>query len=225
MPLMQTSHGVCIRKKVRFFATVGQVRRTGTVTDNCKHFPIYKIPSSQRRQLRGDFKNFSLMLLDIWYVENNALTTWQKNDIKYNKYYQWPEYWLGDFINDTPKPTHSKRFVTPHNGQSFNNDITTDLSKLGGIQPAEKEFNTNVLEVKDLVEKVGNLSDLTLKQKNFFLYGESNYINHTELNKKLRIYSLISTLAISIKTTNLLRPRNSLKFRVLHNKYMDHIVL
>ena len=30
---------------------------------------------------------------------------------------------------------------------------------------------------------------------------------------------------MSIKTTNLIRPENSLTFRVLYNKYMDHIVL
>ena len=123
---------------------------------------------------------------------------------------------------------YSKWFITPYNGQISNNDIITDLSKLEGIQQAEKELDKNVLEVKDLVEKIGNLSDLTLKQKNFFLYDESNYINHTfytELNKKLQIFGLISTSASGIKTTNLIRPRNSLKFRVLHNKYMDHIVL
>ena len=60
------------------------------------------------------------------------------------------------------------------------------------------------------------------------MYDESNYINHTfytELNKKLQIYGLISTSASGIKTTNLIRPRDSLKFRVLHNNYMDHIVL
>ena len=47
---------------------------------------------------------------------------------------------------------------------------------------------------------------------------------YTKLNKKLQIYGLISTSAIGIKT-NLIRPENSLKFRVLYNKYMDHIVL
>ena len=60
--------------------------------------------------------------------------------------------------------------------------------------------------------------------KNFFLYDESNYINHifyTELTKKLQIYGLILTSAVSIKTTKLIRPENSLKFRVLCNKYMD----
>ena len=101
-------------------------------------------------------------MFDIWYVENNALTTWQKNDIKYNKYYQWPEYWLGGFINDTLKPMYSKCFVAPYKGQIFNNGITTDLSKLRGIQQAEKELSKNVLEVKNPVEKMGNLLDLTL---------------------------------------------------------------
>ena len=49
-------------------------------------------------------------------------------------------------------------------------------------------------------------------------------IFYTKLNKKLQIYGLISTSAIGIKTTNLIRPENSFKFRVLYNKYMDHIV-
>ena len=60
------------------------------------------------------------------------------------------------------------------------------------------------------------------------MYDDGNYINHTfytELNKKLQIHGLISTSGIGIKTTNLTRPENSLKFRVLYNKYMDHIVL
>ena len=83
-------------------------------------------------------------------------------------------------------------------------------------------------KLKKLLQKIGDLSKIKFKQKNFFLSDESNYISHTfytELNKKLQIYGLISTSAIGIKTTNLIRPENSLKFRVLYNKYMDHIVL
>ena len=60
------------------------------------------------------------------------------------------------------------------------------------------------------------------------MFDESNYINHTfytELNKNLQVSGLISTSAISIKITNLMRPENSLKFRVLYNKYMDNIFL
>ena len=70
---------------------------------------------------------------------------------------------------------------------------------------------------------MGELSKIKFKQKNVFLNYESSYINHTfqtELN-----YGLILTSAIDIKTRNLIRPENSLKFRVLNNKYIDHIAL
>ena len=52
-------------------------------------------------------------------------------------------------------------------------------------------------------------------------------ITHSVKNliKKPQVYDLISTSAVGIKTTNLIRPENSLKFRVLRNKFMDHIVL
>ena len=96
------------------------------------------------------------------------------------------------------------------------------MTNLGRIQQAEKELGKSVLEIKALVKKMGEISKILFKQKNIFLYDESNYINHTfytELNKKLQIYGLISTSAIGIKTTNLIRPGNSLQFRVLYNKY------
>ena len=53
-----------------------------------------------------------------------------------------------------------------------------------------------------------------------------NHTFYTKLNKKLQIYGLILTsLMDGIKTTNLIRPESSLKFKVVHNKYIDHIVL
>ena len=84
------------------------------------------------------------------------------------------------------------------------------------------------MEIKNLVKKQAIYQTLRLNKQTFSLYDESNYINltfYTELNKKLQVYGKISTSAISIKTTNLIRPENSLKFTVLYNKYMDHIVL
>ena len=84
------------------------------------------------------------------------------------------------------------------------------------------------MEIKNLVKKQTIYQKLRLNKQTFSLYDESNYINltfYTALNKKLQVYGKISTSAISIKTTNLIRPENSLKFTVLYNKYMDHIVL
>ena len=100
------------------------------------------------------------------------------------------------------------------------------LEKLGGATHAENDLDKGVLEVKALVTKIGDLSKLTFKQKKSFLYDESNLIFHTfyrELNKKLQIYGLISTSAIGIKMTQLVRPSNSLKFRVMKNKIFDSI--
>ena len=61
-----------------------------------------------------------------------------------------------------------------------------------------------------------------------FLYDESNLIFHrfyTEFNKKLQIYDLISISAIGITTTQLVRPSNSLTFRVMNNKILTELIL
>ena len=52
------------------------------------------------------------------------------------------------------------------------------MTIIEGIQQAEKELDKNVLEIKALVKKkIGDLSNILFKQKTFFLYDESNYIN------------------------------------------------
>ena len=45
------------------------------------------------------------------------------------------------------------------------------------------------------------------------------------LIKKLQIYCLISTSAIEIKTTQSVRPSNSLKFQVMNNKILTQLIL
>ena len=92
----------------------------------------------------------------------------------------------------------------------------------------EDLLDKNVKEIKELINGIGDLSKLTLEQKNFFLYDESNYINHTfytELNKKIQVYGLISTHGIGIKSSELVTPQTSLKFNVLEDKYKEKIVL
>ena len=92
----------------------------------------------------------------------------------------------------------------------------------------EDLLDKNVKEIKELINRIGDLSKLTLEQKNFFLYDESNYINHTfytELNKKIQVYGLISTHGIGIKSSELVTPQTSLKFNVLEDKYKEKIVL
>ena len=84
----------------------------------------------------------------------------------------------------------SKWFIKEDDPEIFN--VTygygKKLEKLGGTTQAKNDLDNDVLEVKALVTKIGDLSKLTFKQKFFFLYDERNLIFHTfymELNKKL----------------------------------------
>ena len=93
----------------------------------------------------------------------------------------------------------------------FNEDWERKITKRerSGL---EDLLNKNAKEIKELINRIGDLSKLTLEQKSFFLYNESNYINHifyTELNKKIQVYGLISTHGIVVT------PQISLKFNVL----------
>ena len=62
----------------------------------------------------------------------------------------------------------TKYFINEHNFGIFNYDEFKDLAKLGGLDQAEKGVDKDVLEIKSLINKIGDLSKITLHQKNFF---------------------------------------------------------
>ena len=96
----------------------------------------------------------------------------------------WPTYDYASFRSDNKEFNWWLR---------SNNDIQNKNSKFsiksaGSLENGKKLFNKNVIPIKKLVEKIGDLSEITLQQKKFFLYNESNYISHTfytELNKNV----------------------------------------
>ena len=94
---------------------------------------------------------------DEWRCHRDTTTIWHKNDIKQNRFYAWPEFWLGGFLKFT-KPLYTKWLIAENDARVFNYDINKDLAKLQGIQQAEKELDKNVLEIKKLVRKIGDLS-------------------------------------------------------------------
>ena len=70
----------------------------------------------------------------------------------------------------------------------------------------KRVFNKNVTPIKNLVKK---LAKLMLEQKNYFLSGDSNIINHTfytELNTKVQTYQLISTAPAGTRSTHMVNP-------------------
>ena len=126
--------------------------------EKCQNIGRIDLTSEQLTQLRKDLKNFSLVLFDWWRADLHTTTTWPKNDIKHNKYYQWPEYWLDGF-SDTKLSRYTKLLIPKNKVSISQEDVKTDLIKLGGIQ-AEKELDKNVLEIKSLVKKKKKIGDL-----------------------------------------------------------------
>ena len=63
----------------------------------------------------------------------------EKNNIRHNKHYQWPEYWLGGFV-DTKPFSYAKWLIPKNKASIFQEDIDEDLTHLGGIQQAEKNL-------------------------------------------------------------------------------------
>ena len=109
----------------------------------------------------------------------------------------------------------------------FDRSMTYPLTKKK-LEEIKILLDENVIEIKNLVDKIGDLDKITLQQKIFFLCNESFYINHilfTELNKKVQTYGLISTGGIGLKSRGLITPKTSLKFNVLEKKYKEKIVL
>ena len=147
MPLVQFNNGLFICSGIEFYVYIKELRgTTDSMSEKCQNIGRVDLTSQQLTQLRKDFKKISLVLFDQW------TTTWRKNDIKHYKYYQWPEYWLGGFV-DTKPSSYAKWLIPKNKASIIQEDIKTDLTNLGEIQQAEKELDKNVLEIKALVKK------------------------------------------------------------------------
>ena len=82
----------------------------------------------------------------------------------------------------------------------------------------EELFDKNVLEIKELVKDIGNLTPLIHKEqkKNIFLYDDSNVITDTfltEVNKNIKTYGLIS-IEYNDNNENLINSKNRLRFKI-----------
>ena len=145
MLLIQTNNRLYIHQGAIFFTCLKEFKN-GTSTNKHQHFSTITIPPNYLVQLRRKFKNFSLTSFDEWRYNRDTTTTWHKNDIQHNKYYQWPEYWLGGFLGNAT-PLYRKWFLPINNANIFQTDIIRNLADLGGIQQAGKKRDKNVLEI------------------------------------------------------------------------------
>ena len=152
IPLMQTNNRLYIRWGAIFFTCLKKFKGADTIIHKSQHFRSITIPPHHLAQLRTKFKNFCLTSFDECRCDRDTITTCYKNDIQHNRFYAWPECWLGGFLK-SPKPLYKKWFIAENDAHIFNYDINKDLAKLGGIQQAEQELDENVLEIKNLVKE------------------------------------------------------------------------
>ena len=79
-----------------------------------------------------------------------------------------------------------------------------------------------------MVEKIDDLSKLMLEQKNYFLYDDSNIINHTfytELNREVQTYGLISTASAGAKLMYMVKKKKSLQLKVQNEEYKENFII
>ena len=149
------------------FYLLKEFKGANTIIHKSHHFRTITIPPHQLTQLRRKFKILYLTSFDERKCNRDTTTIWHKNDIQHNRVYAWPEFWLGGFLKFT-KSLYTKWLIAENDTRKFDYDINKNLAKLGGIQQAEKEIDENVLEIENLVKKIGDLSKVTFKQKTFF---------------------------------------------------------
>ena len=106
--------------------------------------------------------------------------------------------------------------------QSFNQALNSSKIILNDIQfaPIRKTLKTELNKIsdhiKDLVQKIGQISETRLEQENYFLYDNSNIINktlYTKLNKNIQTSGLISYFNKNTENySDLIILKNRLKF-------------
>ena len=131
----------------------------------------HTLTANQLVELKDIYKYFSLKRVDEYVFENPPLLhLWSKKDIYTYRAHNWPVMKTGGFAG-FKNQVFSKWFIKEDDPEIFN--VTygygKKLEKLGGATQAKNDLGKDVLEVKALVTKIGNLSKLTFKQ-NFFLY-------------------------------------------------------
>ena len=197
-----------------------------SITKYATHIRQIKISVKHLIKLRKKYRNFELTEFGEWHFHYSLTTqlNWFQRDLNYYKYYNWPQY--GFAIFRSSDRTYDKWFKSTC--KIFNGINSKPLSIFGDLIEAKKVFNKNVNPIKNLIEKIGDQSKLMLEQKNYFLYDDSNIINHTfytELNRKVQTYGLISTTSAGTSLTHMITPQKSLKFKAQNEEYKENIAI
>ena len=196
----------------------------GSILDKCDYVGNYQLTDHDRQEIEKDFPNFSFSSLGEYVSTNRRTRTtqWETNDLIL---FPSTTFLSGDKTNIFDPKLHFMKFICSNSKYSdyldsndgiFYFDSYRDLP--GDLNDCEKLFDKDVLEIKKLVNDIGNIRELTEdEQLNLILYDDSNIIEETfiqRFNKQLQLYGFISVPFLNLKKNNLINLQNLLPFWV-----------
>ena len=199
MPITWIFGSLWINLNEQFFTsdTLHLKSRTFLRDSSIKDLGTYKLTDEDIQEIRKLIPNFNLQFLHKFVKYKNIPNDRLSELIYYPKtsyqVFGQPEYIGSKFLTSIDSRKYGDYFHTDNLifKQPYIKKIPSTLAA------AENLFDKDVLEIKDLVTKTGNISKKTTnEQKNFILYDNSDVIQETfftEIKKNISTYGMIST--------------------------------
>ena len=166
MPLIQTHEWLILRNNGKIYTAIQNLRQKDSLIERNGKKITHTLTWNQLVDLNKIYKHFSRKRVDECVFKNPPLLQlWSKKDIYTNRAHNWPVMKTGGFAG-FKNQIFSKWFIKEDDPEIFN--VTygygKKLEKLGGATQTKNDLDKDVLEVKALGTKIGDLSKLTFKQ-------------------------------------------------------------
>ena len=194
-----------------------------SILDDCEYIGDYLLTDDDKKELKINFPNFSFNSLGeyVALTDKTNNTQWKENDLLFPSATKTatnsttvfdPKTQFMKFVCENIK---YKDYLDSNDGIFFF-DSYKDLP--GDLDDCEKLFDKDVLEIKKLVNDIGQLVEMTeYKQLNLALYDDSNIIEEKfvqRFNKQIQLNGFISIPFAYAKKNHLITLKNLLPFRV-----------
>ena len=155
---------VSVTPNVSVFATPRNRRDNNSILKDAKFIKKFKIPTKYLAKLRAKYEHFQLLEFEEYQFDTSQpYRTWYSDDLSCYPYYLWPKFINGIFQAYAPK--YKKLLNSTYD--MYNNELSFKLTKQEVID-LKNLLDVNVNVVKDLIDKIDDLSKITLEQRNFF---------------------------------------------------------
>ena len=170
----------------------------GSILDDCTYIGHYALTDHDKQEINKVFPNFSFKTLGEYVSHSRSTrnTHWETNDLLFFPSTTYrsgsttvgfdPKTQFMKFVSDNKK---YKDYLDSNNG-IFYFDSLKDLP--GDLDDCEKLFDKDVLEIKKLVNDIGQLNEITeYEQLNLTLYDDSNIIEETFVQRFMVLFQFL----------------------------------